>query len=74
MNNKFNDAYILDILFSQLKLFNVSLEEQEEIALVYDKVKLRFHRCLFSAGRNQDLVNQCINPYNAEQWCIFYIF
>lgn len=69
----YSDEYILDLVFSQLKIFKLTEEEETIIIKSYPKVKERLEYCFINTSNKYYKRNDMayFNPFHSGQWCIF---
>jgi len=69
----FSDEYILDLVFTQLKMFKLTKEEEDIIALCFPKTKERLEYN-FKHSHNKYYARNGMayfNPFHSGQWCVF---
>ena len=69
----FEDEYILDLLFGQLKIFKLTNEEEKIIEASYEDVKKRLDYCFSNTNNKYYSKNgkSYFNPFHSGQWCVF---
>lgn len=69
----FNDDYILDLVFVQLKMFKLTKEDEDVITSIFPKVKDRLEYNFKHSGNKYYSRNGIVyfNPFHSGQWCIF---
>lgn len=76
MVSDYTDDFILDLIFSQLKMFKLADDEILSINRVFQETKERTHYC-FSHTNNKYYKRNgevYFDPYHAGQWTIFLYF
>lgn len=69
----YNDEYILDLVFLQLKMFKLTKEEEDNIKLTFPKVKERLEYNFKHSSNKYYSRNGSVyfNPFHSGQWCVF---
>ncbi|RUT70537.1 transferase [Flavobacterium cupreum] len=73
MISDFEDDYILDLLFDQLKLFKLTDREKNIIINSFGETKSRTEFCFVNTNNKYYSKNGLafFNPFHSGQWCIF---
>lgn len=73
MLSDFEDDYILDLLFNQLKLFKLTDTEKKVIIDSFGETKSRTEYCFVNTNNKYYSKNDVafFNPFHSGQWCIF---
>lgn len=69
----YDDEYILELLFNQLKMFQINKSEEDLIRISFDEAKKRIEYCFKNTSNKYYSKGEqaFFNPFHSGQWCIF---